>query len=83
MGITLEWQAEAPGQTEVCYLDSRLGLVDEEVAWLQVSVHDPPLVAVEQTLQDLEYNRASLIYGHSFASLVKILLHVQVEVLED
>ena len=46
-----------PRQTEVCQLDLAL-VVDEDVATLDVSVEEVPVVAVGQTLHYLSHYRA-------------------------
>jgi hypothetical protein len=46
-------------------------------------VHDAALVAVQQALQDLPDDGASLRNRHGLAAPVQILLHVKVEKLED
>ena len=82
MSVAFERQAEAPGQAKVSYLDSGLRFVDEKVAGLQVSVHDASLVAVEESLENLVDDGPGLVDSHRLATLVQVLLHVQVEVLE-
>ena len=44
------WHSEGSSQTEVSKFDDPF-LVDEEIGRLQVSVHDPPLMAIQHTLQ--------------------------------
>jgi len=83
MCISLEWQAERPRKPEVSYLDCLALFVDKKVAWLEVSVHDPSLVAVKQALEHLPYDRSDVTDFHRRAFLVEILLHVLVEKLED
>lgn len=46
-------------------------------------MHDTALVAVQQALEHLPDDRASLRNRHGLTTLVQILLHVQVEKLED
>lgn len=83
MRIALERQSERAGQAEVRDFDLGLALIDQEVGRLEVTVHDPALVAVQQALQHLPDDRASLGDGHGLAAAIEILLHVEVEKLED
>lgn len=48
MGIGLDGQAEGTGQTEISKLNLGASGVHEQVLWLQISVEDAMLVAVNQ-----------------------------------
>lgn len=56
MSIRFERQAERSGQPEVRDLDRLLVATDKDVAWLDVSVHDSSLMAVEERLQGLPHD---------------------------
>lgn len=60
-----------------------LCLVDEQVTWFKISVHDSTLVTVEDCQQHLPYDRLDMGDGQGFALCVEEFLHVQIEVFED
>ena len=83
MGVAFERESKRPGETKIRYFDLSLVLVDEEVARLQISVHDPPLVTVEESLEDLPDNGLDMLDPEWLSFLVEILLHILVEKLEN
>ena len=57
--------------------------IDKQIAWFQISVHDSPLVAMENGEEHLPDNVLDVRHREWLALLVQVLLHVEVEVLED
>ena len=46
-------------------------------------MHNSPLVAVFDTLQELEENRLDLVFIHRFSEFVQVFLHILIEELEN
>jgi hypothetical protein len=83
--IGLKWQAETTSQPKISNLDLLGSLINKQVAWLEVPVHDSSLVAVKQALQHLPHNHLNLVYIKLlflFSQLLKMLLHIHVKELE-
>jgi len=83
MSVGLQRQTKAPCQSEVCNFNESFLVVDQQVAWLEISVHDSPLVAVQKPREYLPQDDSDLVELERHALLVQILLHVHVEELED
>lgn len=83
MGVRLQRKAEGAGKAEIGELDVRPLGIDEQVARLQISMHDAPLVAVEQPLQELEQELLHAGRRQRPSVLVQVFLQVEVDVLKD
>ena len=75
MCVGLEGKAHGASEAKVRNFNLCGVCVHEQVAWLQVSVHDAPLVAVLRPLQQLVDDRLDLVRGHR-PVLVQEFLHV-------
>lgn len=53
VSIALKRKTEGSGEAEIGNFDLSLVLVNQQVTWLQVSMHNPSLMAMEEALQDL------------------------------
>ena len=82
MRVGLERQAECAREPEVGQLDVLALQVNQQVARLQVAVHDPPLVTVYQSLQHLVKQLLHRGRRQRPAVVVQVLLKVKVEVFE-
>ena len=83
MCVSFTWQPKTSSQAEVCNFDLSFIFINQQVAWLQVSVHDSSLVAVKQSLEHLPDDRFDMVDFKCCSLLVKIFLHVHVEVLKN
>ena len=83
MRVGLERKTHGARQTKVRNFNLRSLRIDQQVARLEVAMHDPSLVAVQGSLQQLVHDVPHLVRLHRPAQLVQILLHVLIEVLED
>lgn len=61
MRVRLQGQAETPGQAEICQLDRAQVLCEEDVARLEVPMHDAPLMAVKQAVQNPPHHALDLV----------------------
>lgn len=82
MGITLERKSETSSEPKVCNFDLGAIFGDQDVAGLEVSVHDSALVAVEEPLQELPHDLLGVLHGERTLLLFEELLHVHIEILE-
>ena len=57
--------------------------INKQVAGLQISVHDSPLVTVQNCKKHLPDHVFNVLYCKWFAFLIKIFLHIEVEVFKD
>jgi hypothetical protein len=83
MGIGFQRESESAGKAEISELDVGPFGVYEQIAWLQVTMHDTPLMAVDQALEYLKQELFNARRRQWSAVLVKILFQVEVYVLKD
>ena len=87
VGVGLERNAERPAQSEVRDLELELAPVHEEVLGLEVPVQHAVLVAVRNSLDEVEHEPLHDIHWHgsgvwTLTREVHVLLQVRVQVLE-
>ena len=83
MRVRFEGQSHCPGKAKVRNFDLACVRVHQQVARLQVAVHDASLVAVLGPFEQLVEDRFALHGSHRGPLFVQKFLHVQVEVLKD
>lgn len=76
----LERQPKAPSQAEIGNLNYWLRRVNQQVAWLEISVHYSSLVAVQEALENLVHNVLDILQLHASAPLVHVLFHIHVKI---
>lgn len=83
MRVGLERKSKRPCESKISQFDRPPVLTDQNVARLEVPVHNSSLVAVQQCLQDLVHDVLGLAQVHGIPFLVEVLFEVRVEILED
>ena len=68
-----------PRKPKIGNFNLSLVLCNQKIAWFQVSVHDPSLVAMQKALKHLPDDRFEVGHGQWLALSVEILLHIQIE----
>lgn len=83
VGVALKRKSERACQAKVSQLDGLLVVTDEDIAWLDVPVHDATLVAVEKCFHDLLHIVSSLIYVQWISTVLHVFFQIGIEELED
>ncbi len=73
MSVGFNWQTESACQTKICQLDVTV-LVNQQILWLQVSVHYSVSVAVGSRLEDLVSETLDLLGWERTTDLSHVLL---------
>ena len=66
MSVCFQGQAETPRQPKISYLDGTEVVSQQDVARFEVSVHYPPLVAMQQTVQHPPHRPLDLVNAQAF-----------------
>lgn len=82
MSVCFDWEAESARKTEVGKFDVT-SFVDEEVLWLEITVHHSVRMAVGSRLQNLIGEALDLVGWERATHLAHVLLQVIVAVFED
>ena len=76
MGISLNWEAESSGQTEVGKLNSLPVLRNEKVLWLQISVENSVGMEEDERLKNLIEEALRLCWGQRGSLLFHVLFQI-------
>ena len=82
MSVGLDRESESPGQSKICKLDITV-LIDEQVLWLEISVHDSVSVAVGGSLQNLVGEFLDGLGGKWSTNGSHVLFHIILAIFED
>lgn len=82
VGVCLDRQAKRPSQSKICQLHVSIR-VDQEILWLQVSVHDAMRVTVGSGLQNLISELLYCLRRQRSPDLPHILLEIILTILEN
>lgn len=63
MGIAFERKTKGPRKAKIGNFNLSLVLCNQKIAWFQVSVHDPSLVAMQKALKHLPDDRFEVGHG--------------------
>jgi len=83
MSVTLEREPEWPSKAEISNFNLPFVFIYQEVAWFQVSMHDPSLMAMQQALKHLPYDGLGMWERQRVAFPIQVLLHVLIKVFKD
>ena len=78
----LDGKGEGAGESKVCDFESASS-VDEEILGLEISVDDPPGVAVVDAIAELVEEELDLVLAHGVFVLTEVFLEVVLDELKD
>lgn len=83
VGVTFEWKAERSGESKISYFDHGFWFINKEIRWLQITMHNSALMAMQKPAENLPDGTFDLLESHGLITFFKPLTHVLVKVLEN